>query len=86
MLLVSLKYTISPGKWLYIIFSGGRLLGGTGKNYIYHVKQGKIIRKVASLHVQVALQPHESKKLNLVATEKSCDFSYAIKNNIFQLF
>jgi len=38
------------------------------------------IRKVASTHVQVAWQPHESKKLNLVAPEKSSDFSYAIKN------
>ena len=37
------------------------------------------IRKVASPYVQVASQPHESKKLNLVAPEKSCDFSYAIK-------
>ena len=36
------------------------------------------IRKVASPHVQVALQPHESKKLNLVVPEKSCDFSYTI--------
>ena len=35
----------------------------------------KSIRKVASPHVQVASQPHESKKLNLVAPEKSCDFS-----------
>ena len=32
-----------------------------------------------SPHVQVALQPHESKKLNLVVPEKSCDFSYTIK-------
>ena len=39
----------------------------------------KIIRKVASPDVQVASQPHESRKLNLVAPEKSCDFSYAIK-------
>ena len=31
------KGTISPRKWLYINFSGGRLLGGTGKIYIYHV-------------------------------------------------
>ena len=38
------------------------------------------IRKVASPDVQVASQPHESRKLNLVAPEKSCDFSYAIKN------
>ena len=36
------------------------------------------IRKVASPYVQVALQPHESKKLNLVVPEKSCDFSYTI--------
>ena len=42
------------------------------------------IRKVTSSHVQVALQPHESKKLNLVAPEKSCDFSYAIKNDSYQ--
>jgi len=34
---------------------------------------------VASPHVQVASQPHESKKLNLVAPEKSSDFSYANK-------
>ena len=39
----------------------------------------EFIRKVTSSHVQVGLQPHESKKLNLVAPEKSCDFSYAIK-------
>ena len=38
-----------------------------------------IIRKVTSSHVQVALQPHESKKLNLVAPEKSNDFPYTIK-------
>ncbi|MBR0427153.1 MAG: hypothetical protein IJK18_03005 [Clostridia bacterium] len=44
------------------------------------VNLGKYIRKVTSSHVQVALQPHESKKLNLVAPEKSSDFSYAIKN------
>ena len=37
------------------------------------------IRKVASPDVQVASQPHESRKLNLVAPKKSCDFSYAIK-------
>ena len=37
---------------------------------------------MASPHVQVALQPHESKKLNLVAPEKSIDFSYAIKYEI----
>ena len=37
------------------------------------------IRKVTSSHVQVALQPHELKKLNLVAPEKSDDFSYAIR-------
>ncbi len=37
------------------------------------------IRKVTSPHVQVALQPHESKKLNLVAPKKSGDFSRAIK-------
>ena len=34
---------------------------------------------MTSSHVQVASQPHESKKLNLVAPEKSCDFSYAIR-------
>ena len=39
------------------------------------------IRKVASPYVQVASQPHESKKLNLVASEKSNDFSYAIKKS-----
>ena len=39
----------------------------------------KLIRKVTSSYVQVALQPHESKKLNLVAPKKSVDFSYAIK-------
>ena len=39
----------------------------------------EFIRKVTSSHVQVALQPHESKKLNLVALEKSDDFSYAIR-------
>ncbi len=39
------------------------------------------IRKVASPNVQIASQSHESKKLNLVAPEKSCDFSYAIKND-----
>ena len=38
-----------------------------------------IIRKVASPHVQVALQPHESRKLNLVVPEKSSDFSYTIR-------
>ena len=38
------------------------------------------VRKVASPHVQVASQPHESMKLNLVAPEKSADFSYAIEN------
>ena len=37
------------------------------------------VRKVASPHVQVASQPHESRKLNLVVPEKSCDFSYAIR-------
>jgi len=44
------------------------------------------IRKVASPHVQVALQPHESKKLNLVVPEKSCDFSYTIKNRGIKTF
>ena len=34
---------------------------------------------MASPHVQIASQLHESKKLNLVAPEKSCDFSYAIR-------
>ena len=42
---------------------------------------GYKIRKVASPDVQVASQPHESKKLNLVAPEKSRDFSYAIRTN-----
>ena len=37
------------------------------------------IRKVASPNVQVAPQPHESKKLNLVTSEKSNDFSSVIK-------
>ncbi len=43
------------------------------------------IRKVASPDVQVASQPHESRKLNLVAPEKSSDFSYAIKKD-FPMF
>ena len=34
--------------------------------------------------MQVALQPHESKKLNLVAPEKSYDFSYAIRKELPQ--
>ena len=38
-----------------------------------------LIKKVASPHVQVALQPHKSKKLNLVVLEKSYDFSYTIR-------
>ena len=37
------------------------------------------VRKVALPDVQIASQSHESRKLNLVAPEKSCDFSYAIK-------
>ena len=37
------------------------------------------IRKATSSDVQVASQLHESRKLNLVAPEKSKDFSYAIK-------
>ncbi len=40
---------------------------------------------MASPHVQVASQPHESRKLNLVAPEKSSDFSYAIKKD-FPMF
>lgn len=38
------------------------------------------IRKATSSNVQIASQSHESRKLNLVASEKSGDFSYAIKN------
>ena len=45
----------------------------------YNELNDKIIRKAASPNVQVAPQPHESMKLNLVAPEKSYDFSYAIK-------
>ena len=41
-------------------------------------KEDNLIRKVASPDVQVALQPHESKKLNLVTSEKSEDFSGVI--------
>ena len=59
-----------------------------GKNNIKQTKENiikanekvKYIRKVASPYVQVALQPHESRKLNLVVPEKSFDFSYTIKN------
>ena len=46
---------------------------------VFILKYSKNIRKVASPHVQVASQPHESKKLNLVAPEKSDDFSYTIR-------
>ena len=46
---------------------------------VYILKYSKNIRKVASPHVQVDSQPHESKKLNLVAPEKSDDFSYTIR-------
>ena len=46
---------------------------------VYILKYSKNIRKVASPYVQVASQPHESKKLNLVAPEKSDDFSYTIR-------
>ena len=38
------------------------------------------ISKVASQYVQVALQPHKLRKLNLVTSEKSNDFSFVIKN------
>lgn len=48
-------------------------------------KKSVKIRKVASPHVQVALQPHESKKLNLVAPEKSSDFSYAIRKDLIKI-
>ena len=41
-------------------------------SYSTNKEKTNIIGKVAS-------QPHESKKLNLVATEKSSDFSYAMK-------
>ena len=51
---------------------------------VFILKYLKNIRKVASPHVQVASQPHESKKLNLVAPEKSVDFSYAIKR-VFEI-
>ena len=37
------------------------------------------IKKVASPQVQVASQSHEPKKLNLVVSEKSNDFSFTIK-------
>ena len=53
---------------------------------VFILKYSKNIRKVASLHVQVASPPHESKKLNLVASEKSSDFSYAIKEFIANNF
>ena len=46
---------------------------------VYILKYSKNIRKVASPHVQVASSPRESKKINLVASEKSSDFSCAIK-------
>ena len=49
---------------------------------VFILKYSKNIRKVASPHVQVASQPHESKKLNFVASEKTSDFSYAIKEFI----
>lgn len=42
--------------------------------YDVYIYMPTIIRKVAS-------QPHESRKLNLVAPEKSGDFSLAIRNN-----
>ena len=35
---------------------------------------------MASPHVQIASQSHESRKLNLVSLEKSSDFSREIKN------
>ena len=53
---------------------------------VFILKYSKNIRKVASPHVQVASQPHESKKLNLVASEKSSDFSYEIKEFIVNNF
>ena len=40
---------------------------------VFILKYSKNIRKVASPHMQVTSQPHESKKLKLVASEKSSD-------------
>ena len=37
---------------------------------------------MTSSYVQIALQSHESRKLNFVAPEKSKDFSYAIKKGV----
>ena len=52
------------------------------KNYVTQILRLKLhnfVKKYLTLHVQIALQPHESRKLNLVAPEKSDDFSYTIK-------
>lgn len=58
-------------------------------NYIIIIYQHKVItgiiifsyyiRKVASPNVQIASQSHGHRKLNLVVSEKSNDFSFTIK-------
>ena len=49
----------------------------TQKEYIDNIIIN-LIKKATSPNVQLASQPHESRKLNLVALEKSNDFSYTI--------
>lgn len=49
----------------------------TQKEYIDNIIIN-LIKKATSPNVQHASQPHESRKLNLVALEKSNDFSYTI--------
>lgn len=52
----------------------------TQKEYIDNIIIN-LIRKATSPNVQIASQPHESRKLNLVASEKSNDFSYTINKS-----
>lgn len=52
----------------------------TQKEYIDNIIIN-LIRKATSPNVQIASQPHESRKFNLVASEKSNDFSYTINKS-----
>ena len=72
--------TASRGKWIerkqikyMATWHPAALLRDENKKIDFW-KDLKEVRKVALPHVQIASQSHESRKLNLVAPEKSSDF------------
>ena len=69
---ISFNFIYTDDKYLFVKFNKQKRINDV-------ILCNKDIRKLTSQHSQNVPQPYEAKKLNLVVSEKSCDFLETIK-------